>query len=430
MEIDEAITAECRQVLVVDDSPTQRLLLAAHLRRWGYEVREAQDGESALAALAEDPAALVLSDWMMPGLDGPSLCRKIREAPGDTYTYVVLLTARTERAAVSEGLNAGADDFLLKPVNPEELKARLKAGARVIAMQRGLAAQQRETETALNKVRALYEAIENDLSAASVLQREQLPAPVSTVNGCTVATLCRFAGHVGGDHVGHFPIGDNAIGLFSIDVAGHGIASSLLAIRLAQYFAPRDARTNIAVEEDGKRRLRPRPPEAVVRELDQRCRTTDDHDIYFTMAYAVVELGTGRTRLCQAGHSPAAIIGTDGTVRYSELGAGPPVGLLDDAEFCGGDLILQPGERLMLYSDGIPEANLKDRSMLGQEGMASILKNIGSDPIEEILPRMLNALEGHQHEASIDDDVSAILFEFPRHASGQDLSGKRLQLVV
>ncbi|MEL6765932.1 MAG: SpoIIE family protein phosphatase [Pseudomonadota bacterium] len=405
------------RILVVDDSATQRIALSAHLKRWGFQVLEAQDGVQALEILDASHVDIVLTDWMMPGLDGPGLCREIRGRRREGFVYILILTSRTGSAAVSDGLDAGADDFLMKPVNAVELKARLTAGIRIVSMERHLAGQKQATEAALAELQKLYGAIEVDLAAASVLQREQLPPAYARVNGCEVATLCRFAGHVGGDHVGFFEIGDDKLGLYSIDVAGHGVASALLALRLAQYFAPPDPANNIALEEGPDGALCALPPDAVMAELNRRCHVSVEHDVYFTMAYAVVEIATGKVRICQAGHSPAAVVAPTGVVRFSEVGAGPPVGLFDGAAYSSGSFTLAPGERLILYSDGIVEAEVgtDGTAMLGADGFAHLLRDLAARPMTALLPSLADRLQAASGQRGLEDDVSAVVFELPRN---------------
>ncbi len=114
-----ALTAEnaIRQVLVVDDSRLQRRILSASLKRWGFDVREAETATEALDICREFPPDLVMSDWMMPGMSGPEFCREFRQMVRDTYGYFILLTSKSEKDAIAHGLDAGADDFLTKPVN-------------------------------------------------------------------------------------------------------------------------------------------------------------------------------------------------------------------------------------------------------------------------------------------------------------------------
>ena len=124
------------KVLLVDDDPVSRLLLLPLLDKWGCEVEVAQDGASAWAALqAPECPRLVLMDWMMPGFSGVEVCRKLRARHTEQYIYVILLTARHDPQDVIEGLESGADDYLAKPCNPVQLRARIRIGERILQVQ-------------------------------------------------------------------------------------------------------------------------------------------------------------------------------------------------------------------------------------------------------------------------------------------------------
>ena len=120
-------TMKTARVLIVDDSRTQRLVKGARLRSLGYRAEEAENGRTALNRLRRGGIDIVLSDWMMPELDGVGLCRAVREFGDDSYVYFVLMTAKQDGNALAEGLAAGADDFLVKPFEMAELTARLRA---------------------------------------------------------------------------------------------------------------------------------------------------------------------------------------------------------------------------------------------------------------------------------------------------------------
>ena len=108
------------------------------LRRQGHEVVEADDGESAWQVVKESQISFVVSDWMMPNLSGVDLCRRIRAAGFQRYVYVILCTSRAEKSDLVEGMDAGADDFIAKPIGPEELRVRVRAGERVLSLEHGL----------------------------------------------------------------------------------------------------------------------------------------------------------------------------------------------------------------------------------------------------------------------------------------------------
>lgn len=140
------------KILVADDSEMMRRLLVGFLRKWHYEVVEAEDGAQAWSCFQQDRCPLVLTDWMMPEMDGLELTKRIRSAEATEYTYIILLTAKSEKEDLIEAMEAGADDFLIKPCDQNELRVRIHAGERIIRLEHALAAQNRtlrETQAAL-----------------------------------------------------------------------------------------------------------------------------------------------------------------------------------------------------------------------------------------------------------------------------------------
>lgn len=132
------------RVLVVDDSPVSRKLLEHTLEETSYEVVFAKEGTDALRVFAERPPDLVIADWELPDISGPEMCRVVRSKFADAYTYIMLLTSNSDKKSIAEGLAAGADDYLTKPFDADELRARLGVGRRVIEMQRQIEAKNKE----------------------------------------------------------------------------------------------------------------------------------------------------------------------------------------------------------------------------------------------------------------------------------------------
>ncbi len=161
------------RILIADDSIVSRHLLDATLRKWGYEVVVACDGIEAWNALdSEDAPKLAILDWVMPGLTGPEVCRRVRERAKDkdTYTYILLLTSKSLKEDLIEGMEAGADDYVTKPFDQHELKVRLRAGTRIIDLQRELIAAKDELREQATK--DFLTRIWNRSSILDILQRE------------------------------------------------------------------------------------------------------------------------------------------------------------------------------------------------------------------------------------------------------------------
>ncbi len=144
------------KVLIAEDDPVYRRVLESRLANWGYEVVVAVDGLEAWTLLqAPDRPHLAILDWMMPGMDGPEVCRRVRDAADPRPTYIMLLTAKDSTEDIVSGLQAGANDYIAKPANREELQVRVQVGVRVVELQLALADRVQQLEQALSEVQQL-----------------------------------------------------------------------------------------------------------------------------------------------------------------------------------------------------------------------------------------------------------------------------------
>ena len=402
-----------RRVLVVDDSRLQRHILMSSLTKSGFEVIEADSGEAAMEICRTDPPDLVLSDWMMPGMSGLEFCRAFRLLPTDGYGYFILLTSKSDKHDIAKGLDAGADDFLIKPVNGDELRARISAGARILSMQRELSKKNRVISETLDKLRKAHDAIDRDLIQARKIQDSLVPELTRDFGASRVSLLLKPCGHIGGDLVGMFSPGGTRIGFYAIDVSGHGITSAMVTAKLGGYLSSNYFDQNVGLEKRHESFYALRPPTEVARILNDRFIADTGVDEYFTMVYGTADLRSGHVQMVQAGHPHPLLLRRDGNAEF--LGAGGvPVGLLPNQTYGQFETVMAPGDRLLFYSDGFTEFRLAGGGLLESEGFLDLVRACdtgqdGQDLLEDLFRRLSERMAPGQ---SMEDDISATLFEF------------------
>jgi diguanylate cyclase (GGDEF)-like protein len=211
-DLGDALAAHCtrhelRNVLVADDDDVTRMRLEHLLEKWGHRVTSVSRGDVALEILGPSgPPHLAIVDWMMPGMTGIDLCRALRARKSDTYTYGILVTARDDPDSMLAGLEAGADDFLAKPIAPEELRARLRAGQRIVELQERLIAAREEQRrhadrdglTGVASRRHIFETLETGLSEGAAAGT---PLTLAMIDLDDFKRVNDEHGHIVGDRV-------------------------------------------------------------------------------------------------------------------------------------------------------------------------------------------------------------------------------------
>ncbi len=330
LALNDGPPAAPRRVLVVDDSRGQRRILGVQLKRWGYEVVEAETGEGALALAGVQDFDIVLSDWVMPGMSGLELCRAFRALPRETYGYFILLTSKSEKAEVAAGLEIGADDFLAKPVYFEELRARLRVGERILAMQEELLRKNRQIEATYDQLQKVYDLLDRDLIEARKLQQSLMMDRLRHFDRSTASALFQPSGHVGGDLVGSFRINAGRVAVYSVDVSGHGVASAMMTARLSGFLSGDLPEQNLALSSAVEGARDAWPPEVVAARLNRVMLEELKVEQYFTMAYAEIDLASGTCQLVQAGHPHPIVMRRTGEIEVLGRG-GLPIGLIEGA---------------------------------------------------------------------------------------------------
>jgi sigma-B regulation protein RsbU (phosphoserine phosphatase) len=391
-------------VLLAEDDPLMREFLAAVLSSLGYAVTVAANGREALDILERSPISLVLTDWMMPEVDGAELCRRVRARRSEQYTYIVLLTGRQDSAALVEGMEAGADDFLTKPPDVNELRVRLRAGERVLRLQRQLARRNRKLELANQRIREAYGRIERDLVAAASAQRRLLPRP-GGLDGLSYDWLFLPSSHVGGDTFNVVQRDGSSVAFYQIDVAGHGVPAALMSFTLQRVLSG----TSLGI---GPADAPPRwdDPTRIVGELNRRFQADEEDTTYFTMLYGVLDTRSGEVRLTQAGHPSPIHAAREGPVGMIGEG-GPVVGLFPDPGYETVSLRMGLGDRLVLYSDGVVECENPEGEAFSEERLMAVAGETLAVPLDGALAELNRRLEAWRGAPAYDDDVSVLVIE-------------------
>jgi len=308
------------RILVVDDDPDMRLLIRGILVHKGYEVLTAADGIEALAILKKEKIQLVISDWLMPRMDGVELCRQIRAAMFPGYVYVIILTAKDSKGELITAMNAGADDYIAKPFDKDELSVRIRAGERILKLEKDLDDRNERLAKALSIIR-------KDLEAAANLQKYLLPRPGGISSGYSFDGIFLPCSVVAGDTFNYLELNGDHLCFFLLDVSGHGVQSAMLSFTLTKVISSLTFPGGIFVDSGG---ITPQSnlysPAETVRELNMMFQADDEIMQYFTMIYGIMDTRNGRITFVQAGH-PSPIHMRKGGKPVQVGSGGFPVGL-------------------------------------------------------------------------------------------------------
>ncbi len=394
------------KLLIVEDARDQRMMLSAILKKKGHHVLEAEDGVKALAVLKAHPdIRIVISDWMMPEMDGIELCKAVRDHDFGRYLYFILLTGKTERDSLVEGINAGADDFVSKPVNFDELDARLKSGIRIVELERDLEDKNQALSGAIKT-------IEKDLESAAQMQESLLAQP-ATLNNVTFDWLFKPSKHLGGDMFGYQMLGDSHVYFYQLDVAGHGIPSALFSFTLNNILS--DTGENAlhrSLCPDSRAGTVGVAPEKVLASLNDRFQATADHMLYFTIAYGLLNTRTGEVSIAQAGHpNPFWMQRTCRSV-IRVAGKGVPIGMMPGQKYESNTFQLSPGDRLFLYSDGMTECENEASEQFGEDRLEQVLSSTFEEDLPSSVTVIDQTLKNWNQQDAFDDDLTYLVLEW------------------
>jgi len=375
------------QILVVDDDPVSRKILARLLASAGYECLECEDGTEALALVHAKQPSLLLLDFDMPGLNGTEVLESLRSDsdPAIAQIPAIMLTGHGSEESEVRCLQAGADDFVTKPVNAAVLRARIETQLRLRSMRRQLQRQNDELEEWRRN-------LERDLRAAQLTQQSLIPQKPPTIAGWEVATWYRPVIQVGGDIYGWLHMKDGRILFWIADGTGHGAAAALLTTLAKLLFH------HGSVEHDG--------PATVMEAVNNDFRSIFGARSFMTAMCVAVDPATGRATVVGAGHPPVLIAHHSGGTE-SIASVAPPLGLIEHPEFTETIVDLDSGDAFLLYTDGLFGAAKGERLRLTPERLERMLDH-SAPSAEALLRGILNQAVPENSNDSLPDDVAAL----------------------
>ena len=307
-----------------------------------------------------------------------------------------MITGNEQDDVRNEALEAGVDDFLNKMRSPVMLKARIRAATRLINHAEELAERNRI-------VKESNEHIQKDLQAAAEAQRQLLPEIHEEMQGFTITSAFVPSSFVSGDMFGCFPLDENTLGFYAVDVSGHGVHASLLSVAIGYLITPEFFRTTVM---KGRRLF---DTAALVTNLNDRF-SAAKNDEYFTMFCGIIDTESGRLEYCQAGYPPPYYVDQSGTAQPIGDG-GFPVGMLPDLTYENNSMTIAPGGSLVVYSDAATEAENTGNMPFGQDRLRDTVTTIAESGAPNMPDIIVETLAQWRGGNALEDDLTVVALE-------------------
>ena len=374
-----------REILIVDDDDASRALLTRMLSSAGYQCRETNNAVDALKLVRQEKPQVLLLDFKMPGMDGTDALKQLRSDPNPDIAQlpVIMLTGHGESEV--QCLKAGADDFVIKPVEVEVLRARIEAQLRVHSLRLQLQQQNKDLE----EWRRNHE---RDLAAARATQQSLIPPKKPQIPGWEIATCYHPVIEVGGDIYGWLPITRNRWLFWIADATGHGASAALL--------------TTLAKLLFHHGREQHDEPAAIMEAVNNDLRGTFAGRSFMSAMCVALDPQSGRASVVGAGHPPL-LVTRFGRGTEAIPSSAPPLGLMEQSQFEATDLELNPGDAFTLYTDGLFGSAMTGRFRSTPTQLAGMINPFAASA-DALLELMLKTA-GRDSEDSQTDDVAALV---------------------
>jgi len=384
------------QLLVVDDDEMNRDMLSRRLSRKGFSVTAAEDGAEALDLVADNDFDLILLDIMMPGIDGLQVLERLRREHSPAKLPIIMATAKDDSEDVVYALKLGANDYVTKPLDFPVVLARVNTQ---IALRR-----------ANRQLAAAHARMQSDLESAARVQHDLMPKSLPVIAGVRFAWRFRPCDELAGDILDIFPLADGSVGLYLLDVSGHGVPAALLSVTLSRVLSHMDEASLLFAEPEEECSPPPRPAAEVAERLNRRFPMSQETRQYFTLAYGLLDPQARELSWVAAGHPGPLRVGADGAV-VSHPPSGMAIGWFPHASYEDQLLSLRPGDRVYFFSDGIIEAHDWEDEQFGLDRVGNVLSACRSESLDASLDTLLGEVDRWCADCGIEDDVSLLAFE-------------------
>ena len=375
------------QILVIDDDTAVQELLRRTLKKQGYEVTVASNGEDGVAQAQKLRPALIICDWIMPRLTGIDVCRRVKADPELSTTQFFLLTSLGSIADRVKGLDAGADDFISKPIELNELQARVRAGLRLHQLSRDL--------------KIAKQSLEAELAEAAEYVQSLLPDPMT--EPFSIEAKFIPSRQLGGDCFDYNWLDADYLAIYLLDVAGHGLRAALPSVAVLNLLRSRTL-PNIDYYK----------PSDVLRALNTTFQMSYQNDKYFTIWYGVYNRISRQLTYASAGHPPAVLISQSpaSTAKIQRLKTpGMPVGMFPDAPYVDNCCDVEDLSTLYIFSDGVYEIHQPDGNIWGLDPFIDLLAAYNGATSDQ-LELVLNYIQKLNAKPVFDDDWSLLKVNF------------------